>query len=227
MLISTIVVVWDQWWLLSKYLWIYSAMVFPLVLPPRWKRCCCLDQRQWYWCSLVIWEGGEGSEAVYLIKADWDFQWMHSRGRVLPGGVGGLLLMQHPQDKSHIWAFLSAYIVPPRSHATTDSVGIKTTTSKLLNSVHVFACVASCVCLSARLSIYLQPLVWLWSDTWCGCIVPPISAPSLPALSFYRKLIGSCHWCVKLLCVGHCRQLDYLFFIFSLLEQLSSALLLF
>lgn len=129
--------------------------------------------------------------------------------------------MQHPQDRSHIWAFLSAYIVPPRSHATTDSVGIKTTVCMcLLVRLHACAWVS-------RLSIYLQPLVWLWSDTWCGCIVPPISAPSLPALSFYRKLIGSRHWCVKLLCVGHRRQLDYLFFIFSLLEQLSSALLLF
>lgn len=94
------------------------------------------------------------------------------------------------------------------------------------------ACVDSCVCVSVHLCVHLRVcvcvcLVWLRSDTWCGCVVPPISAPSLPPLSFYRKLIGGCHWCVKLLCVGRCRQLDYLFFIFSILEQLPSALLLF
>lgn len=48
-----------------------------------------------------------------------------------------------------------------------------------------------------------------------------------PPLSSKRKLIGSCHWCVKLPCIGQRRQLDYLFFLFSILEQLPSALLLF
>lgn len=92
-----------------------------------------------------------------------------------------------------------------------------------------------CVCCSVCIHVCVQVafvhlfvcLVWRWSDTWCGCVVPPISAPSLPPLSFYRKLIGCCHWCVKLLCVGHCRQLDYLFFIFSIFEQLPSASQLF
>lgn len=60
-----------------------------------------------------------------------------------------------------------------------------------------------------------------------GAALSPQSVVTLPPLSFYRKLIGSCHWCVKLLCVGHCRQLDYLFFILSILEQLPCALLLF
>lgn len=93
--------------------------------------------------------------------------------------------------------------------------------------MRAFACVDLCVRMSAHLCIYLHPLVWLWSDTWCRCVVPPVIAPSLPSLSFYRKLIGSCHWCVKLLCVGYSRQLDYLFFIFSILKQLPSALVLF
>lgn len=51
--------------------------------------------------SLVIWEAGEGSEARYLIKADWDLQWMHIGAAA--SCLGGLLLMQHPKDKSHIW----------------------------------------------------------------------------------------------------------------------------
>ena len=59
--------------------------------PPRWKRCCCLALRQWYWCYHALFSylgcrGGVGSW-VYLIKADWDFQRMHSRSRVLPGGA--------------------------------------------------------------------------------------------------------------------------------------------
>lgn len=88
-------------------------------------------------------------------------------------------------------------------------------------------CVGTCfigVCVSVCVDACL---FWLWSDTWCSFVVPPISARRLPPLSFYRKLIGSCHWCVKLLCVGQRRQLDYLFFIFSILEQLPLALLLF
>lgn len=88
--------------------------------------------------------------------------------------------------------------------------------------IHVGACAYFCIYLRVCVR-----LVWLWSDTWCGCVVSPISAPSLPLLCFCRKLIGGCHWCVKLLCVGHRRQLDYLFFVFSILEQLPSALLLF
>lgn len=65
-------------------------------------------------------------------------------------------------------------------------------------------------------------IVLLWSDTWCGCVVPPISASRLPSCSFYRKLIGSCHWCVKLFCIRYGRQLDYLFVIYSILEQMPS-----
>ena len=113
--------------------------------------------------------------------------------------------------------------MPPRSHATTVGNNSRITT---------MTCVCLLVCvLCVHLCIYLRVtvcLVWLWSDTWCGCVVPPISAPRPPLpSSFYRKLIGGCHWCVKLLCVGRCRQLDYLFFIFSILGQLPSALLLF
>lgn len=48
---------------------------------------------------------------------------------------------------------------------------------------------------------------------------------SQPPQSFYRKLIGSCHWCVKLLCAGHRRQLDYSVSVFSILVQVPSALL--
>lgn len=73
MLIATTVVFWDQWWLLSKYLWIYSTVV----PPPHGERGVVV----WIGArdigaatpSLVIWEAGEGSEAGYLIKADWDF----------------------------------------------------------------------------------------------------------------------------------------------------------
>lgn len=91
------------------------------------------------------------------------------------------------------------------------------------HDTHVFACmsvyeqaiVCTCAC-------YLA-LKWYMMGLRC----PPNQWLHSPPFSFYRKLIGSCHWCVKLLCVGHCRQLDYLFFILSILEQLPCALLLF
>lgn len=89
MLIATTVVIWDRWWLLSKYLWIYSAMVSPLFHPHGergvvvWIRASDIGTTT---PSLVIWEAGEESEAGYLIKANWDFQGMHKRSEVLPGG---------------------------------------------------------------------------------------------------------------------------------------------
>lgn len=142
--------------------------------------------------------------------------------------------MQHPEDKSHIWASLS---VGPLFNSL--SLSIYSGTSLPCSrwhcgkqqhdynyDVHVCVCLSLCMCVCVHLFACVC-LVWLRSDTWCGCVVPPISAPSLPPLSFHRKLIGGCHWCVKLLCVGRCRQLDYLFFIFSILELLPSALLLF
>lgn len=111
-------------------------------------------------------------------------------------------------------------MVPPHCHATNDAVGNNNMITKMMHMffacVWVHACIYMCVC-----------PVLLWSDTRCSRVVLPIRACRLPPLSFYRKLIGSFHRCVKLLCVGQCRQLDYLFFIFSILEQLPSALLLF
>lgn len=103
--------------------------------------------------------------------------------------------------------------MPPRSHATADIVGNNYV------CLGVFMCVCLCVCVCALFGsevIHDAAVLSLQS-----------ALPASPLLSFYRKLIGGCHWCVKLLCVGHCRQLDYLFFIFSILEQLPSALLLF
>jgi len=56
--------------------------------------------------SLVIWEAGDGSEAGSLIKADRDFAGNAQRSRAVRPG-GGLLLMQSPEDMSHMWASLS------------------------------------------------------------------------------------------------------------------------
>lgn len=69
MLTATAVVVWDRWWPVSKYLWIYSAVVLapPLLHPPYGERGVVV----WISASdigaatpsLVILEAGEGSEA--------------------------------------------------------------------------------------------------------------------------------------------------------------------
>lgn len=76
--IASVVVVWDQWWLLSKYLWIYSTTVWSPPLPRLTVGEVLLfgPAPAIFGAttpSLVIREGEEGSEAVYLIKADWDF----------------------------------------------------------------------------------------------------------------------------------------------------------
>lgn len=67
-IISTTAAVWDWWWPVSKYLWIYSTMVSPPFIPH--------GERGVVWIgasdivaatpSLVIWETGEGSEAGYI-----------------------------------------------------------------------------------------------------------------------------------------------------------------
>ena len=91
----------------------------------------------------------------------------------------------------------------------------------LLVWIHVGACAYFC--------IYLRVCALFGSEVIHDAAVLSLQSvlPASPLLCFYRKLIGGCHWCVKLLCVGHRRQLDYLFFVFSILEQLPSALLLF
>lgn len=88
--------------------------------------------------------------------------------------------------------------------------------------------VCSRVCAWVQINAFICILLFGFKVIHDAAVLSPQSVlPASPPLSFYRKLIGSCHWCVKLLCVGHCRQLDYLFFICSILEQLPSALLLF
>lgn len=93
----------------------------------------------------------------------------------------------------------------------------------------MFACVDSCVCVWVCIYAFICVCESCLAPKWymMGLCCPYNQCSQPPPLSFYRKLIGGCHWCVKLLCVGHCRQLDYLFFIFSILEQLPSAWLLF
>lgn len=149
--------------------------------------------------------------------------------------------MQHPKDKSHIWASLSA-----GSLFNSLSSDIHSATSlpcshwqcgkqqHICNyDMHVFARVDSCVCVWVHVYAFISVCVCAsclalkWYMMRLCCPSNQCSQPHSPPLSFYRKLIGGCHWCVKLLCVGRCRQLDYLFFIFSILEQLPSALLLF
>lgn len=94
--------------------------------------------------------------------------------------------------------------------------------------VHVPACVDSRLYVRTAysfISACVSCLALKWYMMRLCCPSNQCSQP--PPISFYRKLIGGCHWCVKLLCVGRCRQLDYLFFMVPILEQLPSALLLF
>lgn len=90
MLIAATVVVWDQRWLGSKYVWIYRAMVSPSSSPvAKEVLVVWVNARDMAVAtpSLVIWEAGEGSVTGYLIKLDWDFHRIHRRrGDGLPGG---------------------------------------------------------------------------------------------------------------------------------------------
>lgn len=107
---------------------------------------------------------------------------------------------------------MRCHLAPPCSHATDDTVGIRK-----INTSEMHVCLLVCIILCVFPSEVIHDAAVLSLQSQLA------GSPS----SFYRKLIGSCHWCVKLLCVGQRRQLDYLFFIFSILEQLPSALLLF
>lgn len=123
--------------------------------------------------------------------------------------------------------------MPPRSHAATDIVGTNssvTTMTRVHLLVRICVCVSVCVSLHAFICRFLPCLAAMWNMmrlcSLSNRCPPPPPLPPNTLLSFLRKLIGGCHWCVKLLCVGCSRQLDYLFFIFSILEPLPSALLL-
>lgn len=70
MLVASILVVWDRWWLLSKYTWIYCSAVAPVVKEVLFGSVLPRP-------SLVILERREGSVNMYLIKAAWEF---HGRG---------------------------------------------------------------------------------------------------------------------------------------------------
>lgn len=138
---NTIVVIWDRWWLLSKYLWIYIVMV-SLLFPSHPMVKEVLVGSLPGILVLFSYLGRKGGlEAVYLIKADWDFQWMHSRSRVLPGGV--YYWCNTLRTRVTYGPFSLHIYLPPHSYVTTDSVGIKTMTCMcLLLFVSVCVCVA-------------------------------------------------------------------------------------
>ncbi len=87
---------------------------------------------------------------------------------MLPGG--GLLLMQHPKDKSHIWASLSVgspfkfiiikHILPPHSYVTTGIVGNNVMCKCSLVWIRVCVCVCVCECTFMHLFVCVC-LVWL------------------------------------------------------------------
>lgn len=89
--------------------------------------------------------------------------------------------MQHPKDKSHIWASLSAGLphefisVPPRSRAATDSVGNNMIITCMCR------CMCVCVCVARAVMHYLQVCLLFGSEMIHDAPASsPIFAPRLP-----------------------------------------------